>query len=123
RGSILKQTLGIRPKRWVAGISDCDQHIADEAIAAGALDRRTRKAGAESGIVEMCKLGKLRGNEIVARLEFRLARRRRKLVPRTNGETIVAAIDAITDRCAEFAIDMTLVLDREIGNAAPRIEV
>ena len=65
----------------------------------------------------------LRRHEIVARGELRLARGFGKFVPRADREAIVAAIDAIADGFAEFARDMSLMLDGEIGNAAARIEL
>ena len=47
----------------------------------------------------------------------------RELVPRAHGETVVAAIDAVADGFAEFVRDWALVLDGQIRNAAPRIEL
>ena len=58
----------------------------------------------------------------LARGELRLAALHRELVPRTDGETIVAAIDAVAHQRPQFARDRTLVLDGQIRNAAPRIE-
>ena len=46
----------------------------------------------------------------------------RKFVPRADRQAIVAAIDAVSDRFAEFTRDRALVLDGQIGNAAPRID-
>ena len=40
-----------------------------------------------------------------------------------NRQAIVAAIDAIADRRAEFGRDVALVLDRQIRNAAARIDL
>jgi hypothetical protein len=45
-----------------------------------------------------------------------------KFIPRTNGWQSPAK-DAVPHRFAKFACDMALVLDGEIGNAAPRIEL
>ena len=42
------------------------------------------------------------------------AARLRELVPRARRQAIVAAVDAIADRLAEFARDRSFVLDREI---------
>ncbi len=56
-------------------------------------------------------------------MKRRLARLLRKLVPWTDGQTIVAAIDAIAHRAAELVRDMPLMLDGEIGDAARRIEL
>ena len=50
------------------------------------------------------------------------ARRVGEAVPRADREAIVAAIDAVADRRPEFLRDRPLMLDREIGDAAPRIE-
>src|SRR5947209_10593030 len=47
----------------------------------------------------------------------------RKLVPRADCKAIVAAIDAIADGLSKFVRDRSLVFDREIGNATPRIEL
>ena len=45
-----------------------------------------------------------------------------KLVPRAHRETIVAAEDAVADKRTQFVRDRPLVLDRQIRDAAPRIE-
>ena len=58
-----------------------------------------------------------------ARRSFASRRRARELVPRADGEAIVAAIDAVADRGAELARDRALVLDGQVGDAAPRIEL
>src|SRR5262249_10146510 len=45
-----------------------------------------------------------------------------EFVPRTNRETIVAAIDAIAHEGPQIARNRALVFDGEVGNAASRIE-
>ena len=45
--------LDARQQARVAGVAGGDQHVAHEAVASGALDRRAGKARAESGIVEL----------------------------------------------------------------------
>jgi len=45
-----------------------------------------------------------------------------KFVPRTDRQTIVAAIDPVAQRLAEFQRDRILQLDSQVGNTAPRIE-
>src|SRR5947209_12937326 len=45
-----------------------------------------------------------------------------KLVPRTNRQAIVAAENPVADQRAQFVRDRPLVLDRQVGDAAPRIE-
>src|ERR1700741_765217 len=65
RALVAKQTLGLRREATVRGVADRDQHIADEAVAAGALDRRFGKARAKRGIVETRELGKFWRAQIV----------------------------------------------------------
>src|SRR3546814_12835720 len=45
-----------------------------------------------------------------------------KFVPRADGEAIIAAIDAVADPAPQRDGDRAIMLDREIGDAAPRIE-
>ena len=46
----------------------------------------------------------------------------RKLVPWTDRQAIIAAVDSVADRRAQFTWDGSLVLDGEIRDAAARIE-
>ena len=57
-----------------------------------------------------------------ARRELRFAAQLRELVPGADREAVVAAVDAVAHGAAELARDRSLVLDGEIGDAAPRIE-
>ena len=61
-------------------------------------------------------------SEIVARRELGFAPLARELVPRADRQAIVAAVDAIADRGAQLRRDRPLVLDRQIGDAAARVE-
>ena len=106
-----------------SGVADRDQHVAHKAVAADALDRRFREQRAKRGIVEPRQIRQRRRAQLLARGEFGFAPCLRELVPRADRQAIVAAIDAVADRLAEFVRDRALVLDREIGNAAPRIEL
>ena len=60
RRSVVEPRLDQRHERRIAGIAGGDQHIAQEAVAAGALDRRAAEARAERGIVEEQQLGERR---------------------------------------------------------------
>src|SRR5205814_7112873 len=73
-------------------------------------------------VVEPRQLGQPRLTQFRARGELGLAALLRKLVPGADGEAIVAAIDAVADAFSEFVRNGPLVLDGEIGDAAPRIE-
>src|ERR1700754_4688167 len=56
------------------------------------------------------------------RHELRFAAHLRILVPGANRETVVAAINAIAHQRTELARNRTLVLDGEVGDAAPRVQ-
>ena len=78
---------------------------------------------AEPRVVEREQLGQPRRGQLGARQERAVARGARgELVPRAHREAIVAAVDAVADRLAEFLRDRPLVLDRQVRDAAPRIE-
>ena len=107
----------------IAAVADRDQDVAQEAVAADALDRRAGEARAKARVVEPRELGQRRRAQIVPRGELRLGRAARELVPRADREAVVAAEDAIADRPAELARDVARVLDREVGDAAPGVEL
>ena len=123
RAGVIEQAFGLGRQGRIAGVADRDQHIAHEPVAADALDRRFGESRAERGIVEPRQIGERGRAQFVARGEFGFAAGLRELVPRADREAIVAAIDAVADRFAKLVRDRALVLDGEIGNAAPRIEL
>ena len=77
----------------------------------------------ERGIVEGEQVRQVRRRQFRPR-DKRLVRRRAvgKLVPRTDGEAIITAINPVADCDTKFMRDRPLVLDCQIGNAPPRIE-
>src|SRR6266571_5313719 len=81
RGRIGKQPLGFRRERGGGGIADRDQHVADEPVATGALDRRSCEQRTKLRVVEPCEIRKPRRPQRLARGELRLAARARELVP------------------------------------------
>src|ERR1700730_982370 len=92
-------------------------------VAAEALDRGFRKSCAKRRFVGPGDRVKPGCAQRLARCEFGLAPGLSELVPRADREAIVAAIDAVADRLAEFARDRSLARDRQVGDAAPRIEL
>src|SRR5579864_8000549 len=68
------------------------------------------------------KLSERRGIELVPHLEVRMRRSAGELVPGTYELTVIAAEDAVADRRPQLHRDRALVLDGEVGDAAPRIE-
>src|SRR6185369_17880867 len=90
---------------------------------ADALDGRAREEAAEAGVVEGGELGQGRGFQLRALAEVGLVRRFGELVPGADGEAVVAAIDAIAHERAQLARDRPLMLDGEIGDATPGVEL
>src|SRR4051812_12798794 len=122
-GLVLEQALGLHSQRLVSRVADRDQHVAQEAIAADALDGRFRKQFPKRRVVQGCERGEVRCTQFVSCGEFYLASGLREFVPWADRKTIVTSIDAVTDRLAKFVRDRSLVHDGEIGNAAARIEL
>ncbi|KAI1693817.1 hypothetical protein DdX_20462 [Ditylenchus destructor] len=87
------------------------------------LDRRSGKDPPETRIVQREQIAQL-GAVSSARGAKGQVRRRRgcELVPRAHCKAIVAAIDAIADPLAKLLRDRPFQLDREVGDAAARIE-
>ena len=115
--------LDQRGKTRLGAVADRDQDVAHEPIASGALDRRAGEAPPEAGVVQLDELRERRRAQIVARLQLGLACRAGELVPGADREAVVAAVDAIAHRGAELPRYVPLVLDREIRDAAPGIEL
>ena len=87
-----------------------------------ALDRAAGEAGAERRVVEAGEFGERRSVEVGARGKLRLAPGMSEFVPRADGQAVVAAVDAIADRGSQLARDRALMLDRQVGDAAPRVD-
>ena len=73
-------------------------------------------------VVEPGQFGERRRAQRRARRKLRLAAGVREFVPRADRQAIVAAVDAVAHQRPQLARDRALVLDGEIGDAAPRIE-
>src|SRR5690606_16436660 len=78
--------------------------------------------GAEGGIVQGREVGEARRAQALAGVEGALVGDSGELVPRADGQAVVAAIDAVAERRAELLRDRPGVLDGQVGDAAPRIE-
>src|ERR1700722_14722422 len=123
RALVGQQMFCFNGHRAVVRIADRDQDIADEPVAADALDRRFCKSCAKRRVIKAREFRKSRRTQIVARSEFGFAPGLREFVPWADREAIVAAIDAVADGFPKFVRDRAFVFDGEIGNATPRIEL
>ena len=87
------------------------------------LDRRAGENFPERRIVEREQIGKTRRRKLGPRHEGAVrAPRIGEAVPRAHREAIVAAVDAVAHRRAELVRDRAVMLDRQVGDAAPRID-
>ena len=97
--------------------------VAHEAVAPGALDRRAGETRAEGGVVEPRRARRAAAPRDSSRCTSRASRPAcGELVPGADREAVVAAEDAVADAFAQLRRDGPLVLDRQVGDAAPRIE-
>src|SRR3546814_3116799 len=70
------------------------------------------------------QIGETRRRQLGTRGEGEVGtRRRRELVPRADREAIVTAVDAVADILPEFGRNRAFEFDRQVRNAAPRIEL
>jgi hypothetical protein len=120
---VVEEAHGLLGKRRFARIADGDEHVANEAVAARALDRRTGETRAEGRIVETRQIGEVRRGQILALGELRLASDLSEFVPGADREAIVAAEDPVADLGPQLCRDGALVLDGEVRDAAPGIEL
>ena len=87
-------------KRRIARVADRVEDVADEAVAADALDRALGEEGAEGRVVEGGEVGERRARAGLARVQRRLAAGLGELVPGADGQAVVAAVDAVAQRGA-----------------------
>src|SRR5690606_17221987 len=111
------------PQLRACSIPGSNQNVADETVSSDALDRGAGEEGSEGDIVERQEENEFRCLKVLPRSEFGFGRDAGKLVPRANGQAIVAAIDPVADRGSERVRYGALVLDREVGDAAARVEL
>ncbi len=117
-----EQRHGAGREREVPGVADRDQHVAQETVDPDAFDRAAGEQASETGILQARQPIEARRREVVARTEFRFAAGNRELVPRARRQAIVAAVDAVPHEGPERRRDRAGMFDREIGDAARRIE-
>src|ERR1700751_721223 len=86
------------------------------------MDGRPARALLELIRAPAKQLSERRGIEVVPHLEVRMRRSAGEFVPGAHELTVIAAEDAVADRGAQLRRDCGLVLDGEVGDAAPRIE-
>src|SRR5258705_513766 len=104
-------------------IAQADGEVAQPLLVADAPDGRALQAPVELGLGPREKLHQRGAVEAVARLEVVLRARPGEAVPRTDELAVVAAVHAVADERAQFFRDGAFVLDREVRDAAARVEL
>src|ERR1700738_4019748 len=72
--------------------------------------------------VQRRQFGQRRLSPILPRAQLRMAGGTGETVPGADGETIVAAIDAVAEFLAQFMRNRSAMLDGEVGDAACRVQ-
>src|SRR5438045_8665329 len=112
-----------RQSRRIADVAECDADVAQQPASLGAQDRGACKPLFKSGLVQGEQLQQIHLIEAWPVVRLHQSAIAREAVPGTNVQAIVAAIDSISDRAAEFHWDGTFELDREIRDATTSIEL
>lgn len=101
-----------------ACVTDGNTGIPDEWLEFDSLDRGLREDTPEVFESHIKKVRERMGEDVFTGVKGSFAGDSGETIPRAGVETVIAAVDAITDRAAEFFGDRTLVLDGEIRDAA-----
>ena len=100
-----------------------DHDLADVGLGPGADALGVQRAGRYVALGAAGRgVGHVLDREAVARVEIRQRAALRVLVPGTHQLAVVAAVDAVAQRRAQLDGDGTGVLDRQVRDAAPRVE-
>src|SRR5688500_3119742 len=97
--------------------------VAQPALVADAPDRRAAQPLVELRLAPGEQLDQARLVESVSRFEVIFHAQLGKTIPRTDELAVVAAVDPVADERPQFFRDRALVLDGEVGDAAPRLEL
>src|SRR5262245_57375598 len=89
---------------------------------ADAADRRAFHGREELGLGPAPPAQQVAALEMPPSIEVGQLRRSGELVPRAGQLAVVAAVDAVADQWTKLLRDRAVVLDGQIGNAAPRVE-
>src|SRR5690606_30025611 len=109
--------------RVARGVAERDGEVPEPALVARAPDRAAFGARAPVVLAPAEEIDERARVERVARREIRGRLPPRELVPRAEDLAVVAAEDAIADRLPQLHGDRTPELDRQIRNAAARVEL
>src|SRR5690606_6963201 len=106
----------------VAAVPQRDRQVAQPALVPDTADRRAGELRVEALRAPAEQLHQRRRIEPGARREIACRPRLCEAVPRTGELAVVAAVDAVADRRAKRLRNRTLQLDRQVGDAAARVD-
>ena len=106
----------------IAAIAERHAHVPQESRSLRAPNRASREQFREPRIVERQKPLERPAFEL-AGVQARLARRRSETIPRADVLADVAAEDPFTDQGPQLAGDGAAKFDREVGDAAARVDL
>src|SRR5919197_2770403 len=109
--------------RRAGRVAQAHREVAQPAFVTDAPDRRAGEALVEVALRPAEEFNHGRSIEPIARLEVRFIGRLRKPIPWADELAVVAAVDPVADERPQLFRDGALVLDREIRDAAARIEL
>ena len=122
-----RRMIGPRPQRRdhalaAPGVAQRHRQVAQPARVADAADRRSGMAFVELNLAPREQFDQPRVVQPVPHLEVGQRAHARELVPRTGKLAVVAAVDAVADQRPQLGRDRAGVLDRQVADAAPRVE-
>src|SRR5690348_2282340 len=104
-------------------VAEAHRQVAQPLLVADAANGRAAGALLEVGLAPGEELDQLRAIEAVARREVRVAVGPGEAVPGADRLAVVAAVDPVADQRPQRLRDRALVLDRQVRDAAPRVEL
>src|SRR5258708_33515328 len=110
-----------RRRTW--RIAEAHREVPQPALVADSPDGRAAQALVEVGVRPAEQLDERGAVEAIAHLEIRFGGRLSEAIPRADELAIVAAVDAVADQRTQLLGDRALQLDREVRDAAARVEL
>ena len=121
RVGVVTQALGDGPQRGHPAVTNRNQHIADKARAANALEGGAREQRPKVSLSQGGEVRQAGGGEFNARVKPVVGCWRGKAIPRTHRHAVITAIDPIAHQGPQVVGDRARVFDGQVGDAAPRI--
>src|SRR5688500_13242835 len=123
RRMVLACTQRADYRRAAGRVAQPDGEVAQPALVADAPDRRAAQPLVELGLAPREQLDQRGLVQPIARFEVLFIAQLRKSIPRTHDLAVVAAVHPVADERAQLLRGGALVLDGEVRDAAPRIEL